>query len=299
MINFDNTVELKKSVQILKNLIKSDKIGHAYLFTGREGSGKKSAAIAFAKAINCSNLSENYNPCNHCSSCLKIEKEIHPDFQIIFPLNSIISIDQIREIKKVIYWPPLESRKKIFIIDDAHKMTIPASNSLLKILEEPPAFAVLILITSKPEILLPTVISRCYQISFKQAKKANELAAEQPVNIEQNRYIDWLLKAKSAKMIHYFFSAQEKELNVITDSLLDFTEVMILWFRDILVFKLGLPQELLSFSGQIDNIVEFAQNYSPDKIMQVLDYLTQIPERMEQHIKPKKLLEKFIMQIGY
>ncbi|NLL61293.1 MAG: DNA polymerase III subunit delta' [Candidatus Atribacteria bacterium] len=301
MINFDAVVGQEKPIQILKNLIRFGRIGHAYLFTGPEGTGRKTVAISFAKAVNCLNLPEKYDPCNYCSNCLKTEKGIHSDFHTISPLNSVITIEQIREIKETIYWRPLENRKKIFIISDAHKMTLAASNSLLKILEEPPSYAVLILITSVPENLLPTILSRCHRISFQPLKKAEQKEISNRMgrgSEEKNKYIDWVLKAKSEQPFSYFFSTGEKEIKDITDSFLDFTEVMILWFRDILFLQLGLPQNTLSFPERIDKIKDFAQFYSEERIIAILDYLTQIPEKMEKYINPKILLENFILQIG-
>lgn len=301
MINFDAVVGQQKPIQILKNLISSDKIGHAYLFMGQEGIGKKLAAISFAKAVNCLNLSENYVPCNHCSNCLKIEKGIHPDVNIISPLNSVITIEQIREIKNTIYWQPLEGRKKIFILDDAHRMNHAASNSLLKILEEPPPYAILILITAEPENLLATIISRCHPISFQPLKEAEmrKVLTRMGKGLEKkNRYIDWLLKVNSEQTFNFFFSMGENEMKDITDSFLDFTEVMILWFRDILFLQLGLPKDNLSFPERIDNMKDFTQYYSQEKIINILNYLTQIPEKMEKYINIKILLENFIVQIG-
>ncbi len=330
MISFDQITGHNKSIQILQSLVKLDQIGHAYLFVGKEGIGKKITALAFAKAISCINLSEDFNPCNHCPSCLKIERGIHPDIQVISPLNSVISIGQIRAIKDIIYWMPLVSKRKIFLIDDAHKMTIEAANSLLKILEEPPAFAVLILITSEPEFILPTISSRCYKISFlpirkeEQVKiltrmnlgldhrkleeivllssgslgKALELAQNPKKLLEKIRPLEWLIKTTPENIISNTFAQSEKELTCILDSFLDFVEIMVLWFRDILLYQSGLPRELLFFPGRIDKIKEFARYYSQEKIIFILDYLMEIPERIEKHINPKILFDNFIIQLG-
>jgi DNA polymerase-3 subunit delta' len=330
MIGFEKIVGQKKPIRVLKNLIRSNRIGHAFLFTGKEGIGKKITAIAFAKAINCFNLTENYEPCNRCSSCLKIEKNIHPDFQIITPLNSVITIEQIRNIKDIIYWQPLGSRKKVFLIDDAHKMTVQASNSLLKILEEPPQFAVLILITNSPETILPTIISRCHQISFHPINKgeqrdilmgmnfgleknqleeiilfssgnlgkAIELAGE-PVKLkEKSRYIDWLIGTKPEEVMSKYFSSPENEVKDILNSFLEFSELMVLLFRDILFFQLGLPQEMLSFPERVERIKEFALYYSQEKIITLLNYLSEIPQEIDKYVKPEILMENFIIQLG-
>lgn len=330
IIDFEKIVGQERALQLLKNIIKSDQIGHAYLFSGKEGIGKRTTAIVFAKAINCTNLSDDFNPCNSCASCLKIEQGIHPDFQIISPINSVITIGQIKNIKEIIYWKPLTGRKKIFLIDDAHKMTVEASNSILKILEEPPEYAILILITHSPGSILPTIVSRCHQISFQpisatkqkevldgmnmrlddsqwqeivllsagSLSKAIELASDPLKMQEKDRYIEWLLKTKPEQRIIQFFSSSENEVKDILNSFLDFVEIMVLWFRDIMFFQLGLAQEILSFPGHIDNIKKYAQYYTQEKIILILNYLTETPQRTERNIRPEILLENFIMQLG-
>lgn len=330
MIDFEKIVGQEKPIQILKNIIKYNRIGHAYLFTGEEGIGKKMAAIAFAKAINCTYLSEGQNPCNKCASCLKIERGIHPDFNIISSLDSVITIGQIREIKKSIYWQPLESRKKIIIIDDAHRMNSEASNSLLKILEEPPEFAVLILITAAPNILLPTIISRCSKLIFKpvtaeQQKeilarmnlavdekhlekilllsagspgKAIQLATEQWKMEEKDRYIDWLVKRKPEMIIQGMFDSHDEIIVDKKNSFLDFIEIMVLWFRDILFLKMGLEENKLCFSDRLVDLENFAKYYSQERLLFILEYLIEIPEKLEKHINPKTLLENILIQIG-
>ena len=330
MIDFEKIIGQKKPIKVLKNLIKYDRVGHAFLFSGKEGIGKRLTAIAFSKAVNCFNLSENYEPCNRCSSCLKIEKGIHPDFQLITPLNSVITIEQIRNIKDIIYWQPLVGRKKVFLIDDAHKMTVEASNSLLKILEEPPEFAVLILITDSPEIMLPTIISRCHRISFYPISREEQreiltgmnlsleksqleeiirfspgnlgkaiALADEPARLkEKNQYLEWLIETEPEQLIDKFFSSPENEVKDILNSFLDFTELMILWFRDMLFFQLGLSQEMLSFPERIEKIKKFAQYYSQEKIINLLNFLTGIPQEIAKYIKPEILMENFIIQLG-
>lgn len=330
MIDFDMIVGQQKPIKLLKNLIKFNRVGHAYLFTGTEGVGKKITAIAFSKAINCPNLAENLNPCNHCSSCLKIEKGTHPDFQIISPTESSITIEQIRGIKEVVYWQPLENRKKIFLIDEAHKMTVQASNSLLKILEEPPPFVLFVLLSDKPENILPTIISRCQKIPFhpisteEQSRfllrlnpnlsisslkkiplfskgslsKAIALSNDLTKINDKIRYIDWLISLKTGKALTEYYSCAEEQLSEIQDSFSEFVEMMIIWFRDILFYQLNLNPELLSFPEKIESLQDFAQGYSKDSIVQILDYLTEIPDKMAKYIKPDILLENFIMLIG-
>ena len=328
MIDFKEIIGHEKPIQILKNRIKLDKINHSYLFTGKEGIGKKLIAIAFSKAINCTNLNKEQNPCNHCSACLKIEKDISSDYKIIYPLDSIIRIDQIREIKKNIYFQTLENRKKIYIIDDADRMTTEASNSLLKILEEPPEFAILILITAFTDAIQPTIISRCCRVSFKPlsieqqrkillgnsslaesqleylirfsygspGKVLNLVANQQKMALKSN-YIDSLVKIKPEELINYMFNP-EKIFPDIMNYFRDFVEIMILWFRDILLLKIGMGKKQLIFQEQISTIREYSDYYSRKRIIMILEFLVSIPEQMEKHINQNTLLENIFIRLG-
>lgn len=330
MIDFKEIVGHKKPVQILKNLIKYDRIGHAYLFEGQEGIGKRMTAVAFSKAINCIRLSENQDPCNECPSCLKIEKRIHPDFQMISTPDSVIKIDQIREIKRNIFLQPLENKKKIYLIDNAERMTAEAANSLLKILEEPPEFALLLLITGFPEAILPTILSRCSQLSFKSLSLEDQrkilqkrltsyheedlerlirlsygrpgeamlLSDDKQKMAERDQYIELLTSLKPGEMSDCLFRLNEKVFVKILDSFLDFINLMILWFRDILFMKIGINKDKLIFQRQMIEIQNYARFYSKEKIISILTYLAEIPEKLEKHVNPKILLENIFIQLG-
>jgi len=328
MIDFKEIIGHERPIQILKNRIKFEKIGHSYLFTGKEGIGKKLTAIAFSKAISCTNLSKEQNPCNQCTACLKILKGISADFNIISPQNSIIRIDQIRELKRNIYFQPLENKKKIVLIDNAERMTTEASNSLLKILEEPPDFALLILITAFPDAILPTILSRCCRLLFKplsiehQRKillgnssldknqlenlmrlsygspgKALSLAGNHQKLIVKDHYIDSLVKIRPQELSDFIFDP-EKIFPDIMDYFQDFVEIMILWFRDMLFLKMGMEKHQLIFQEQISSIQEYANYHSRKSIIMILEYLTSIPEELEKHINQNTLLENFFIRLG-
>ena len=190
-MNFDRIIGQQRAKDILSRAIEHQRVPHAYMFNGPEGVGKEALAIEFAKALYCSN--EHQNPCNACSNCKRITHFEHPDFQFIFPapktasiaeerqvLDSLannpyarykpwasptISIDKIRELRRTSNLKPLEGLR-IVILTEAHNMTTEAANSLLKILEEPPGSMHLVLITSRINTLLPTIISRCQEIRF-------------------------------------------------------------------------------------------------------------------------------------
>ncbi len=149
--------------QQLKKSIENNQVSHSYLFIGIEGIGKKLIATEFAKSILCLNKGEY---CNNCKSCIEFESNNNPDFLYIEPDGNSLKIEQIREMQKKIQEKPIISDKKVYIIDNADKMTIEAQNSLLKTLEEPPEFAVIILIGSNENAFLTTIKSRCMILHF-------------------------------------------------------------------------------------------------------------------------------------
>lgn len=329
MVDFEEIIGHRSPIQILKNMIKLDRIGHAYLFSGKKGIGKRLVAIAFSKAINCTQLSEEQDPCNHCLSCQKIEKGLSPDFNMILPIDDTIKIDQIREIKKNIYFKPLENREKIVMIDDADKMTIEASNALLKILEEPPEFAVLILISAFPDALLPTILSRCCHLLFKPLEieqqreimmrilpllpknqlenilkifygspgKAMNYLSNQDKMAFKDYFIERIAKTKPGEFLEFLFHP-EKMIPDITHSFKDFVDLVILWFHDVFFLQVGMGESHLFFQEEMDKIQEYAQYYSKERVMMILEYFTKIPEELKKHIQPSALLENIFILLG-
>lgn len=160
---FDSIIGNEKVKENLINLIKNGQVLHSYLFVGIEGIGKKLFAKELAKAELCTN---DEKLCNNCKSCLEFDSSNHPDFMIIEPENNSIKIEQIRKMQKAILEKPIVSDKKVYIIDDADCMTQEAQNCLLKTLEEPPEFVIIILIGSNESAFLNTIKSRCMIIKF-------------------------------------------------------------------------------------------------------------------------------------
>ncbi len=148
--------------QLVKSL-NNNQISHSYLFIGIEGIGKKLIATEFAKAILCLN-DKKY--CNNCKSCIEFDSDNNPDFLYIEPDGNSIKIDQIREMQKKLQEKPIISKNKVYIINNADKMTTEAQNSLLKTLEEPPEFVTIILIGSNENMFLTTIKSRCMILHF-------------------------------------------------------------------------------------------------------------------------------------
>lgn len=164
---FDKLIGNTNIKEYLKNSIKTQSYAQAYMFVGKEGIGKKLFASEFAKKIMC----ENKNIDNdNCESCIKFEGKANPDYSEIYPDGKSIKIEQIRELQRRISEKPIVSSKKVYIIDDADLMNEESQNCLLKTLEEPPLFAVIILIVSNESKILPTIKSRCIKIKFNQLK---------------------------------------------------------------------------------------------------------------------------------
>ncbi len=142
-----------------------EKIPHAYLFTGIQGVGKMSTARALSMALNCTEP-ENGESCDHCRSCRQMRSGNFPDFLSITPDGQNIKIDQIRDLNHKLDFAPVSGKYRICVVHHAETMTVEAANSFLKILEEPPPGNILILNTTEPLDLLPTIVSRCQRISF-------------------------------------------------------------------------------------------------------------------------------------
>ena len=174
---FKNILGQQKAVLSLQAQLRTNRIAQAYLFAGPEGVGRKKTAIEVAKALNCRDK-EQIEPCDECPSCRKIDKNIHPDVHLIDfawqaglleekpEQQTQIKIDVIRDIQREISLKRFEGNYKVFIIDQAEKMSQSAMNCLLKTLEEPPENSLLILVTTSQDMLTQTIISRCQIIKF-------------------------------------------------------------------------------------------------------------------------------------
>lgn len=163
---FNSIIGNEEAKNILVNAIKTNTISHSYIFSGVNGIGKMLIAKEFAKAILCFN--KNNAPCNTCKACESFDNSNNPDITIIDENEETIKNEQIKNLVNNVLEKPIQSDKKIYIINNSENMTKEAQNSLLKTLEEPPQYVVIILITSNENKLLNTIKSRCLKISFRE-----------------------------------------------------------------------------------------------------------------------------------
>lgn len=261
---FDDIVGQSDVIRGIKNSISNDRIAHAYLFCGPDGVGKSITASIFAMTLNCS--AGGIDPCGVCPSCVRSRDGNHPDIIHLKPKGLSISISDIRELQKNIQKKPYERGIKVVIIYEAEKMTEEAQNALLKTLEEPPGYAVIILLSQNENALLSTIVSRCQLIKFRRApekeiesyliekadadhKRARYIAAfsdgivgkaMQLLNddgyrkdrddiIEVARNLYNRDKVYVLSKVDYFVGNKDR-----IDYILD---IMMSWFRDIMIFK--------------------------------------------------------------
>ena len=190
-------------ITTLKNQIKADRIGHAYLFCGTRGTGKTTVAKIFAKAVNCEHPVDG-SPCGECAMCKSIAAGTSMNV-IEIDAASNNGVDNIREIREEVTYRPTEGKYKVYIIDEVHMLSIGAFNALLKTLEEPPEYVIFILATTEVHKIPITILSRCQQYDFHRisldtiAARLQELMEKEQVDVEE-RAIRYVAKAADGSM---------------------------------------------------------------------------------------------------
>lgn len=248
-------------ISFLKESSGAGRVANAYIFSGPGGIGKKLSALAFAKAVNCLSPNEGLS-CDKCPSCKKIDSSNHPDVFVVTPekKGATTKIDDIRVVIKDNGLKPYEAKVKVYIIDEADSLTEEAANALLKTLEEPSAASMLILITERSSRLLPTIRSRCQIVNFFPLDTAiveEILTASHNIDGVKARALSRISCGSPGKALELedndFFDKREKIIKALssdTFSGLDFDktprpdlravlDIMLTWYRDILVMKAG------------------------------------------------------------
>src|SRR3972149_4121718 len=293
--------------QALRRAALENRVSHAYLFFGPDGVGKKLVAIELARVLNCIHLNDRIagekletNTCD-CISCKKIKKGIHPDvFLIEYGGIKDIKVDQIREeVEDRLYFKPFEGRFKVAIVDEAHRMNLNAQNAFLKTLEEPPSDSVIILITSQPQVLLPTIRSRCQLFEFKPLSQ--DVIVEEIIKRKKLSHDEAILAARlsggslgKALSLDQDLLSERKEIimklsNINPNSasqVLNFVEslpkgsssqdvnklmfifyIISLWLRDVVLLKIGFSTDFLSNRDLIPLVSKLADSWSMDNVV--------------------------------
>ncbi len=306
-------------------LIRENKLVHAYLLSGAEGTGKIELAKWIAKGIFCLN-SQNGVPCLKCSECNRIENNNHPDVVTIMPDGLSIKVEQIRYLKSEFNKSGVESDRKVFIIQDAQKMSIGAANSLLKFLEEPSGNITAFLLTSEPQKLLPTIISRCQEVEMQQLTSGQleqELISEgiseknrhilanlaqsvvEAKKINDNENFDKILATVNnwyrkllRKDLLSFVMIQSKIIGLIQNkedqNLV--LQVIILTVRDTVLERFGLTEEIV-FKENIDFIQQNTAQIVNSKLVNGLNLVVESNRKLASNISMQNMLETLTLNL--
>ena len=298
-MSFAKITGQKLAIEILKNSIRQDRLSHAYLFSGASGTEKKLTAVEFAKAINCE--VKQKDSCDSCLSCRKIDNSNHPDIKFINPEGNYLKIDMIRNMQREIIYKPYESNKKIYIINNVELLTIEAANSLLKILEEPPEYMILILLTDNIKQLLPTIISRCQIIRFNKITKklvidklidnynlvddkaklianlaggrfdkAIELVENDDLLLTRNNFVEFIIALNKEDLIKLFVIVEK--ISDYKDQIASFFEVCLSFYRDLLFIKLEQDDLIINFDYLAD-LKAISNNYQLHNLEQAINII--------------------------
>ena len=326
MMGFNNIIGHEEIIGHLKNAIESGKISHSYIFTGEPGSGKKLLAGTFASTLQCE--AGGTEPCQKCDSCKKAMGKNHPDIIMVsHEKPGTITIDEIRDqVINDIDIRPYYSPYKIYIIADADLMTPQAQNALLKTIEEPPEYGIVILMTSNISALLPTIQSRCLTMEFRplstavvesfvkehcqvpdyQARASAAFAqgnlgkamryAKSEDFIERKDHIISLLRHVEQMDLSEML-AVIKDLVTRKDEVRDYIDLMVLWYRDVLLFKATKDINQLLFQDEASYISREASHRSYEKIEEILQAFEKAKVRLRANVNFDITMELMLLTL--
>lgn len=325
MANFKDIIG-QESIKIhLQTAIKTGNLSHAYIINGEYGSGRQTIASALAKTIQCQSKTDDTDACGVCTSCKQAESHNHPDIKYITHDKTSISVNDIREqLNNDISIKPYSSEYKIYIIPDANKMTEQAQNALLKTIEEPPVYAIIILLTENCDSLLPTIRSRCvtltmnpvekdkictylenkFQLEPEQAQiaanycqgnigKAIRFASSSDF-IEMKNQVLKLLKNLDSMDIASIIDTI-KEFSTHKNDINDYLDLMLLWYRDVLMFKVTKDANLLLYSDEYSAISEQATKRDYENIENIIAAIDKAKVRLKANVNFDVTIELMIL----
>lgn len=290
---FNNILGNEENKKALENNIKKESILHSYMFVGQAGIGKLLFAKEFAKAILCF---ADEKPCNKCESCIAFDGENNPDVIIIDEEEKSIKTESIKKMVKGVYEKPLKSSKKIYIINDSEKMTKEAQNSLLKTLEEPPEYVVIILITENENLLLNTIKSRCTKIKFNNLNK-NEVKQILKTNYQIESISENVLELAQGS-VKKTLSAIDKEenINAIKEVFSDIDNINIIDLlnkKDSILKNKDDAQEILNYI----NMELFKKTNENIKYATCINIVEQTKERLKKNSNYDMTIDNLLLKI--
>jgi len=324
-VNFSDIIGQNEVVNSLKAVLKDNSARHAYIFAGPEGIGKRTVAKIFASALLC-NERNSFDNCGDCRPCKLFESGSNPDFYVLEAEGASISVDDIRIIQQDISIKPMYSERKVYLIIEADKMTVHAQNCLLKTLEEPPGYAVIILTVVNPSSLLETIKSRSIIYNFRKNTdeevkrciqkikgqelpgidfivsyadgvpgKAITLIESEDFRITRDKVIDIVFKLGNSNLVEVFdvndFFAENKD-NI--DSILD---IMIMVYRDLLIAKKTGNENILINSDKKDIILKNVDRFETGKLIENIAVIEEARKNIKQNANYQLVIEVMLMRL--
>ena len=325
MFSFSEIVGHEQIKEHLQAAIRDKKPFHAYIFQGDEGVGKEAMARTFAAGLQCQ--AEQDKPCKECVSCRQIESGNQPDVIWVTREKTSLGVDDSREqLCNTMEIKPFSSPYKVYLVPEAEKMTEAAQNALLKTIEEPPEYGVVILMTSNITALLPTIQSRCLTLEFRPLSTATVEAFLR----QQCQVPDYLAKASAAfaqgnlgKAVRYAKSedfierkdqilsllrgveqmdlsemlAVIKELGTRREEVRDYIDLMVLWYRDVLIFKATKNVNQLLFQEEASHISREASHRSYEKLEEILQAFEKAKIRLRANVSFDITMELMLLTL--
>ena len=323
---FADIVGHERQLGSLRRALETDRLHHAYLFSGPEGVGKKTIALALAKAVHCSESKRDF--CSRCASCVKIDNHNHPDVRVVgLPATKTeIGIEQVRVLEKELSYRAFSGGRKVAIIDPAPLINLPAQNAPLKRLEEPPAGSLLILIAASAGSLLPTLLSRCLRLSFaplparvladylisRQAMKADEaalVAAAALGSLGRARSSDlaelaekrkaWVTAIGSLAQGEYGTRVALAEgLGKDRDDAVEFLEWLRSWCRDLLILRATGGERDICNLDAAETIERQSRNAGVEGLLALWASVAVAEGRIRRNVNRRLALEELLAQVA-
>lgn len=326
MFSFTEIVGHEQIKEHMQAAIRDKKPFHAYLFQGEEGVGKEALARTFAAGLQCQSESAD-KPCKECVSCRQMESGNQPDVIWVTREKASLGVDEIREqLCNTMDIKPFSSPYKIYLVPEAEKMTEAAQNALLKTIEEPPEYGIVILMTSNISALLPTIQSRCLTMEFRplstavvesyvkehcqvpdyQARASAAFAqgnlgkamryAKSEDFIERKDHIISLLRHVEQMDLSEML-AVIKDLGTRKDEVRDYIDLMVLWYRDVLLFKATKDINQLLFQDEASYISREASYRSYEKIEEILQAFEKAKVRLRANVNFDITMELMLLTL--